>query len=497
MSLNARLSAFFLTTLALVLAGFSLSLYFLARGHFHRQTEERLRAALDTLAAAAERDEHGLEWEPLEHHLTLGQDSAADQVRWTVVGDNGKSVGRSANLGDEKLATLSEEPGIATSATGPDGAPWYLANLRLEADEHVTLTAGRHRALVLTAGLSLAPLERTLQTLGTALAGLSIGVWLAAALAGRRLAGSALSPLSRMAVSARAMNATDLAARLSETGTGDELADLQRAFNGLLDRLQEAFERQRRFTGDASHQLRTPLTALLGQIEVALRRDRPAEAYRQTLELAYGQASHLHKIVEALLFLTRADLEAGPGILEEMDLTTWLPLQLGRWSGDERASDLRTESALGGPFVVRAQPILLGQLFDNLLENALKYSEPGSLVTVSLERTAGVILLTVSDEGRGIAAADLPHIFEPFYRAADVRRLGKPGVGLGLAVAQRIAIALGGEITVESSSGQGSRFTLRLPAIEKPNNLSGTHCLAASDCPGKEEDHPLLEPRTK
>jgi heavy metal sensor kinase len=463
MSLSARLSAFFLVTLAVVLAGFSTSLYLLAQKHFHRQAKERVRAGLDTLAAAADKEPAGIEWEPQERHLTLGNDPADDQVRWVAYGD-GRETGHSVNLGEGKLAAPAGDDDLIIAAVGPDGAPWYFVSRRLQVKDEAKVERGRYRVLILEAGLSLASWERTLRTLMIALIVLSVGVWLAAALAGRFLAQRALSPLTRMAVAARAMDAADLHGRLPEPGTGDELDDLRHAFNDLLDRLHEAFERQRRFTGDASHQLRTPLTAMLGQIEVALRRDRSTEDYRHTLELARGQASHLQKIVEALLFLTRADRDAAPGIMEEIDLATWLPAQLERWSGHARAADLRTECAPGASYPVRAQPVLLGQLLDNLVENAFKYSEPGAAVTVSVSRDKDTILLSVRDAGPGIAPEEVPHVFEPFYRSADARRLGRPGVGLGLAVVRRIAVALGGDVRVESAPGGGSCFTLRLPA---------------------------------
>jgi heavy metal sensor kinase len=466
MSLNARLSAFFLATLAVVLATFSASLYLLAQEHFHRQAEERLRAGLDTLTAAADKESAGIEWEPQEKHLTLGNDPADDQVRWVVHGDGREPKnGRSRNLGAGKLEAPAEDDDRIIAAVGADGAPWYFVSRRVRVEDEAKIASGRYRVLILQAGLSLASWERTLRTLLIALIVLSVSVWLAAALAGRFLARRALSPLTRMAVAARAMDAADLHLRLPEPGTGDELDDLRRAFNDLLDRLQEAFERQRRFTGDASHQLRTPLTAMLGQIEVALRRDRASEEYRHTLELARGQASHLRKIVEALLFLTRADLEAVPGAMEEADLAAWLPAQIERWSGHARAADLRTDCPAGDRYIVRVQPVLLGQLLDNLLENAFKYSEPGGPVTVEIRRDKDTIMLAVRDMGRGIAPEDLPHVFEPFYRSAEARRLGRPGVGLGLAVVRRIALALGGDVGVESQPRSGCRFTLRLPSV--------------------------------
>ena len=153
------------------------------------------------------------------------------------------------------------------------------------------------------------PLQKSLQALAVVLSSLSLLLWLSAALVGRWLCRRALAPLTRMADAARTIHADDLGRRLPSAGTGDELEDLGRAFNDLLARLQESFERQRRFTGDASHQLRTPLTAILGQLEVLFRRDRPAEEYDRVLKLVQKQAAHLRLIVEMLLFLARADAE--------------------------------------------------------------------------------------------------------------------------------------------------------------------------------------------
>jgi heavy metal sensor kinase len=453
-SLGARLSAFFLAALAVVLLGFSASLYLLARAYLYQKVEERLTAALDTLAAAAEDDGEGLEWEPRDRHLTLGQDTAADQVRWLVQDAEGRLRDRSANLA----------PDDPLPSGGPASPPWQLARRRLKATG-TSIGPGRHRTLVLTAGLSLGPVRGTLTTLALTLAGLSLVLWLAAALAGRWVCRQALAPVTRMAAAARAMGPADLRRRLPSPGTGDELEDLRRAFNDLLGRVEDALERQRRFAGDASHQLRTPLTAVLGQVEVALRRDRTAEDYRRVLGQVRGQALDLRRIVEALLFLARADAEADLDGLEVLDLAAWLPEQLQRWSGHARAADLHAAGPPAGPLPVKVQPVLLGQLLDNLLDNAFKYSEPGTPVTVCLEPEAGAVRLVVEDAGCGIAAGDLPHVFEPFYRSAASRRQGRGGVGLGLAMVQRIALAFGGRVAVDSEPGRGSRFALHLPVV--------------------------------
>jgi signal transduction histidine kinase len=382
--------------------------------------------------------------------------------------------GRSPNLGPEELL-----PG--TDPARPDGAGdamvlwkgqrWRLLQRRLAPNPasaapapHGGAQRPRYAALVVTTAISLQTVEETLRNLALALTGLSAALWLTAAVVGRRLCRRALRPVSRMAHMARSMSADDLEKRLPSPGTRDEVDDLAHAFNGLLGRLHEAFERQRRFTGDASHQLRTPLTVVLGQIEVALRRERPAAAYREVLERVHEQGVQLRQIVEMLLFLARADAEARLPHLEVVDLAHWLPERVASWAQHPRAADFKVDCPAGAALPARVHAPLLGQLLDNLIDNACKYSEPGT--PIHLRATAGPdgVTLSVADAGEGIALEDLPHVFEPFYRAARPRRRGQNGVGLGLAVVERIATAFGGTVAARSQPGSGSRFTVEFPA---------------------------------
>ena len=464
MTLTARLSVFSLAALAAVLVGFSAALYLLARTYLYRQADERLAAALNTLAAVAEVKPGGVEWEAHDRTVALATEGGA--VYWRVREEDGRTVEGGASRHGAAVEDFSRALG--------EGEGWRLASRRLEAPGGFPpFVSGRdegheegkkYSALVLTAGVPLAPIRAALRNLALTLAGLSAGVWLLAALAVRRLCRRALAPLTRMAEAARSMRAAEVGRRLPSAGTGDELDDLGRAFNDLLARREEAFERQRRFTGDASHQLRTPLTALLGQVEVALLRSRPPEEYRRVLALVHEQAGGLRRIVESLLFLARADAEAKLPDLEVLDLAAWLPEYLRSWPDHGRGADLRLEVDPGGPLRVRAQAPLLGQLLDNLLDNACKYSEPGTPVTLAARAEGGVVSLAVEDAGSGIAAEDLPHVFEPFYRSPEARQRGVGGVGLGLAVARRIAIAFGGTLDAQGRPGKGTRLTLSLPA---------------------------------
>jgi signal transduction histidine kinase len=488
MSLTGRFSALFLASLGLALAIFSTALYISARVYLDRRVRERLDAALAILAAAAELHPEGVEWEPHQRSIALGQESGADRLRWLVLDDRGQPIDRSANLaGSDDLAEALARPDGSGRARLSDrqGGAWRVSR-RILRPEGIPATGLRSRGsgpegrrpargrrgvfpdfLVLIACAPLGPTEATLATLGGLLAALSAGIWLAAAALCRGLSRRALRPLTRMVESARGLDAADPGWLLAEAGTGDELDDLGRAFNDLLARLHVAFERQRRFSGDASHQLRTPLTVLIGQLQVALRHERSGEEYRRALTSALGRAMQLAQIVEALLFLSRAEAEAGlPGV-EPLDLHGWVAEHLaGRPS---TGGDGVAVHYVDGPepLWIRAHPALMGQLLDNLLDNAVKHGD-GEAIVIETRRDRRDGILSVEDRGPGIAPEDLPHIFEPFYRSARARRRGVSGVGLGLAVVRRIATACGGSVAVQSEPGQGARFAVRLPLMPTP-----------------------------
>jgi signal transduction histidine kinase len=500
MSLATRLSGFFLAALALALGGFSITLYLLARSHFQRDLDERLVTALDILSAAADVEPGKVEWEPVARPMVVSASSQEDPVRWVVSDGATKVLEHSwKDLDDEDLheiLELSPEIGhIHDSFVDRGGRHWRLAVrciqsgsssfIPLDRHEHRERSAaGRKRgattpsrestaSLILAAGAPSEPMEASLWNVALTLAGLSCGIWALAALVGRRLCNRALLPVTRMAKVACAMTAGDRDHRLPSPGTGDELDALANSFNGLLDRLQEEFERQKRFTGDASHQLRTPLTALLGQLEVARRRERSVGEYKRVLDDVRGEAVKLCQIMEALLFMARTYTEAGRPDLQPVELVSWAREHLSEWASHPRSTDLRAEIELDRPAWVRVHSSLLGQLLDNLLENACKYSTPGTPIAVRLCREGEMLALTVQDRGDGLMADDLSHVFEPFFRSAEARRRGHAGVGLGLAIVERIAAVFGGTISAESVPGQGSRFVLRVPEATESIEASG------------------------
>ncbi len=466
MTLVGRLTAFFLVALAIVLVGFSITLFVLMRGDLDRGVSERLESALDTMAAVAEVTPEGVEWETQQSRLQFGQDTDDTQVRWVVYDGQGAIVDRSRNVGVESLPAVTES---TTHEIMYNGHTWRLHQRRLVAGGTSNADATDHGkpetkypVLILRVGLSLDPLHAALRKLAIVLSLLSLGVWLLAALLSRRLCRRALRPLTQMADAARSMQATDLAQRLPASETGDELQDLGQAFNDLLARLQEAFERQARFTGDASHQLRTPLAAMLGHVGVALRRERSIDEYQQVLGVVSEQGRRLQSIVEMLLFLARSDTEALSPTLTSLPIEPWLRDHLLHWEAHPRGSDIRLAASDDRPMLARVHAPLFGQVLDVLLDNACKFSSPGTPIIVSCHRNGKGIELAVEDRGRGIDDRDLPHVFDAFYQSPVPANKYSAGVGLGLAIARRVTQAMGGGIDVASKLGHGSRFVVWL-----------------------------------
>jgi len=469
MTLTTRVSSFFLAALAIVLVGFSTTLYLAGRVYLQRQADERLKAAIDSLVAIAEVQPYGIEWDPSEHNLAVGAGPGADQVRWTVRDDHGKLVDRSVNLGKEDLHEFVDSgPREAIQRATLAGQPWHVQLKWLRPNQPTQPPpAGAesqklHPALLLTAAVPLTPVFEVLTQLATVLMASCLVIWLLAALVGRWLCRRALAPLTDMAAAAHAMDVEDIGHRLPAPKTGDELESLGNAINGLLSRLADALERQRRFSGDASHQLRTPLTAMLGQLEVALRRERTASDYQDTLVDLQSQAKRLHHLVETLLFLARGNGDLDQ--LQPLDLREWVAANIGKWSKRIPTLHLRIPEANDDSFMVSVQEPLFEQLLDNLFDNAAKYGKPEGPITVDLRREPETVILTVEDQGPGIDAEDLPHIFEPFYRAKRARLMGRPGAGLGLAIAHRITQAFGATIAVASEPGLGARFSVCFPS---------------------------------
>ena len=472
MTLTTRILLFYMASLVVLLAGFSTTIYFFAKDYLQNQSEERLESALNTLSAAIEIHGDCVEWEANERVLRIATGPSKDQLAWVVTDPTGLVVARSEQAASEDL--LLDAAGRFSHPT-EDTIKLHWRGTRWQAGQRWVLPNGESLAndeqpfkgpdgvkfsnLFITTALPLERIRGNLRQLTCFLSGGSACVLFLALLAGRSVCKRALLPVRIMADEARKLPTSDLEKRIAIPPGDDDLADLGVALNGLLDRLHESLERQRRFSGDASHQLRTPLTALLGQIEIALRRERSAGEYKQALIAAQSNATHLHRIVESLLYLTRNDSESLLPQLEVAELTPWLLEQIKTKIDDPRFKDIKIQSSEPG-IRVKIHPVLTGEILQILLDNAIRYSEPGTEIRVDLFESNGIARIEISDRGIGIAEEDLTKIFQPFFRSRAALRANKTGVGLGLSIACRLAKSLGCLIHVNSSAGVGSRFVL-------------------------------------
>ncbi len=327
----------------------------------------------------------------------------------------------------------------------------------------VPVLHGSAIAGVLQVGLFRGETDEALHQLFLALLAAVPLVLVVAVASGYVLAGRALRPVVSIAELAARVSGSDLSARLHLDLPDDELGRLVQTFNAMLARIEEAFERQRRFTGDAAHELRTPLALMRSQIDLALARPRGAEAYREALGDLSNDLDRLTAIVHGLLTLARADADRLPLTKEPFDLADTIHLVIEQFA--PRASALQvTLRDASSPTQVVADEDLLVQVLANLLDNALAATPPGGEIEIGCERQGDYARLWVHDTGIGIAPEHQPHVFERFYRvdAGRVREHG--GAGLGLALCRAIVDAHGGTINLFSKLGQGTRVEIILPA---------------------------------
>lgn len=471
MQIGTRVNLFFLAMLGIVLVGVAGVMHFLRLNQHTKEIEDQLNGSLNTLAAAVENRRGVLHWPTTSPRFHFGFDPAEDETRWLAANGHGDVLDSSENL--RRLAAaglrarLEEACSRAVSGRTREyfedvhGDSWMDIVQVLES-EHAEDGDGTPSRILLVAAASLQPGIDAGWNMLVLRGVVAVSVWFVVALLGNRISSRALRPLKDMASAVRAIPAGDMSRRIPQPDTNDEVAELSTAFNELMGRMEAAFERTQRFTGEASHQLRTPLTVLCGQVDVALRRDRSPAEYVETLKIVQAQGRRLSHLVELLLVLARADADRTLPNPEELDGAAWLAERLEEWRVHPRRADMRLNVA-PGTIRIRVLPALLAEALDNLLENACKYSEPGTSIDVSIERAGTMARLRVADRGTGMAEADARRAFEPFFRSEDARRRGLQGYGIGLSIVKRIAEAMGGDARLESRRDEGTTVTIELP----------------------------------
>ena len=289
-------------------------------------------------------------------------------------------------------------------------------------------------------------------------------VLILAAAGGYLVAGRALKPIRQITAAANAINdGTDLSRRigLGKPGSHDELQKLSDTFDNMFERLEKSFISQRQFTSDASHELRTPTTVILAECDYTRKHAKTTEDYSAALEVVARQAKKMSRLVESLLSLTRLDLGTGKTSFEVEDVSEMLSVicsetALVGTKGITMCTDIQE-----GVFA-DIDVTLMSRLVQNLIDNAYKYGREGGAVEVSLRTRGRYAVITVQDNGVGIAKEHLDKIWQRFYQE-DSSRSGGEGLGLGLSMVKQIAELHGGSVSVESEPGSGSTFAVTIP----------------------------------
>ncbi|MEJ0038197.1 MAG: ATP-binding protein [Gammaproteobacteria bacterium] len=385
-----------------------------------------------------------------------------------IIDADGRPLARSANLGK---ASLPASPSLlAELAQGHT----VFETLDAFGDEPVRVVVlpvrGHANVRAIQVAGSLDDVNRVVRSATLLLVGMGIALVVAVGLAGTLLTQRAFQAIDDVVDHARRIGESNFAERLPHPGTRDEIGKLVDTLNAMLERLERGFESQRRFTADASHELRSPLSRLRTEMEVALRRPRDRTEYVETLQSCLEEVDRLTQLVEELLTLARLDAGQAREPVERVALDRIIQDVARRFEPQARERHIRIRTRIDSPVIAEIGRGPASLVLANLIDNAVKFSPVGGAVTVSLSDEPGEVLVSVTDEGPGIGAEDLPHVFERFYRGQAARAGHAPGVGLGLALTQEIVRAHGGRIEAFSGPGQGATFALRLPRI--PNEES-------------------------
>jgi heavy metal sensor kinase len=272
-----------------------------------------------------------------------------------------------------------------------------------------------------------------------------------------------LQPVDEITKRAEGITSTNLSERLPVIRSGDELERLSMSLNRMIERLDNAFEQINRFSADASHELRTPLTILQLELEGIAQNHRRDAALGDQIGSALEETHRMSRIVESLLTISR--LDAGEVKMEKsrLDLGELAASTAGEMKllAEERSIGLRIRAESG--VHVLGDRVRLQQIILNLIDNSIKYTQVGGMIEVRVDREGNSAILEVSDNGLGIPAHALPHVFERFYRADKARSRATGGAGLGLSIVKAICAAHNGEIKVSSQEGRGSSFRVELP----------------------------------
>jgi heavy metal sensor kinase len=459
-SLRARLTLWYLAFFSLLFLLFSLFLHSVLAQALERRFVESLTVEANT-AGAILTDEFDEEKGDalIASREALANLRMSDSTIAFLAGTHPLGTSGPISLAElSEISSLAAGPAphqvIELPQAGPNGARAVVTRLSLGGAPYMVL--------------AIRPLDSVAADLAVVRRVLLLALPLVIALAGiggYLLTRRSLAPLASMARQANEITQSNLETRLEVGAAAEELAVLTASFNQLLSRLDLSFDHMRRFVADASHELRTPISIIRGEADVALSNDRSAAEYREALAIVLDESRRLSRLVDDLLNLARADAGRVKLQVQEFYLNDLLTECCRSAQSLAGARHIALECAVRDDVAFRGDEELVRRMVMNLIDNAVRYTPEGGRVTAALESHSGGISIRVADTGAGIAPEAVPHVFERFYRADKARSRQDGGFGLGLAIVKWIAESHNGAVELASTPGVGSTFTVNLPSL--------------------------------
>ena len=465
-SIRARLTLWYMIILGCTLILFSTLVYYQMSRSLYKSVDRKILTISEVVASSLAPHARSV-FSNIEKTLAkeVGRQPAAKFIQ--LLDRSGKIGSKSLNLKNKRLpvsfeALKNAAQGIITYETKEVfGEPLRIITYPVR-------QKGTGIRSIVQVASSLAEVRDTLRRLIFILASIVPLALIIASIGGIFLANKALKPVNEINRITKEITSKNLGLRVPTPATHDELGQLVETINGMIDRLEKSFKQVQQFTADASHELKTPLTILKGEAELALRKEREPEEYRQYLKSSLEEVDRLSRLVQDLLVLSKADMGRLTLQKEPLNLVRIADAccEQCRFLGEEKRIRIVFNYPKDAEIWILGDAYRLKQMFYNLIENAIKYSNEGGTVEISMSTNGKFAGVSIRDEGVGIAQEDIPYIFDRFYRVDKSRSREAGGTGLGLSICKWIAEAHQGKITVESTLGVGTRFTVWIPKYE-------------------------------
>jgi len=461
-SIGLRLTLWYLSIFALAQLVFGVGMWLILRENLHQVSRSSLAGEVEDVSRFLESQPANRAFADLQKDVTGEYSAEADGDYLQIRDSDGRWLYRSSLLAKQEFPPVTlavpRKPTFQEVRFGERSFRFIHERV----DVH-------GRAVFVQFGANIDQEITTLNNFRNYLLAFAPFLLLVAGIVGYGMSRKALSPVDAVTRTARTITGQTLGRRLQPLRTGDELQRLTETVNEMLDRIELAFNRVTEFTADASHELRTPVTLIRTEAELALRRSRGEAEYREALRHILLEAERTTSLIGELLALARADSGRQALDIQPMDLREALQEIASGWRQVANVRGLQfSERLLNAELRVLGDAAALRRVVDILLDNAFKYTPaPGGTVSLSAEEIEGRAVVSVRDNGVGIAEEEHARIFERFYRVDKARSREMGGAGLGLAIAQWIVQQHHGKITVESTLGAGSIFRIELPLAAK------------------------------